>query len=74
MADQLIIYKSDDGKSNVSLLARDNMVWLNQSQMAELFATSVPNINIHINNVLKDAELSADSVIKDYLITAIFNF
>lgn len=70
MADQLIIYYSDDGKSNVSLLARDNMVWLNQSQMAELFATSVPNINTHINNVLKDAELNADSVIKDYLITA----
>lgn len=70
MSDKLIIYNSEDGNSNVVLMARDGMVWLNQSQMAELFATSVPNINTHINNILKDAELRADSVIKDYLITA----
>ena len=38
--------------------------------MAELFATSVPNINMHISNILKDGELGKDSVIKDYLITA----
>ncbi len=38
--------------------------------MAELFATSVPNISIHIANILKEGELKADSVIKDYLTTA----
>ena len=37
---------------------------------AELFATSVPNINIHTSNILKDKELDSNSVIKDYLITA----
>ena len=73
MADEIIIYNSDDGKSKVSLMSRDGTVWLNQSQMAELFATSVPNINSHINNILNDKELDADSVIKDYLITAADN-
>lgn len=43
---------------------------MNQRQLAELFATSVPNINIHIGNMLQDRKLIADSVIKDYLITA----
>lgn len=38
--------------------------------MAELFATSVPNINIRISNTLKENELNKNSVIKDYLITA----
>lgn len=38
--------------------------------MMELFATSVPNINIHIGNILSDKELNENSVIKDYLITA----
>lgn len=70
MNDEIILYRTEDGKNEVNLLSRDGMVWLNQSQMAELFATSIPNINTHINNVLRDKELSADSVIKDYLMTA----
>lgn len=66
----IIIYRTDDGKSNVALYANDGQVWLSQKQMAELFATSVPNINIHIGNILKENELDANSVIKNYLITA----
>lgn len=70
MPENLILYTSDDGKSTVSLFERDGSVWLNQLQMAELFATSKQNINMHIANILKDKELNADSVIKDYLTTA----
>ena len=70
MPENLILYTSDDGKSTVSLFERDGSVWLNQLQMAELFATSKPNISIHIANVLKDRELDANSVVKDYLTTA----
>jgi len=69
MEDSLIIYNTDDGKSKVSLMTRDGNVWLNQKQLAELFDTSVPNINIHISNILKDKELDEKSVIKYYLIT-----
>lgn len=66
----IIIYNSIDGKASVALYAKDGKIWLNQMQMAELFATSVPNINIHISNILKENELDKNSVIKDYLITA----
>ena len=45
-------------------------VWLTQAQLAELYKTSVPNICLHIGNILGDEELQADSVIKDSLITA----
>ncbi|MCF7818123.1 MAG: hypothetical protein K9M54_09605 [Kiritimatiellales bacterium] len=31
----LIIYKTKDGKASVVLCARDGNVWLNQSQLAE---------------------------------------
>lgn len=54
----------------MSLYARDGDVWMNQNQLAELFTISVPNINTHIANILKEKELLSDSVIKDYLITA----
>ena len=69
MKEDIILYESGDGNIKVSLFARDGSVWLNQSQLAELFATSKPNINIHITNILKDKELDANSVIKDYLTT-----
>lgn len=65
----LIIYNTLDGKVSVTMMARDGNVWMNQKQMAELFATSVPNVNIHISNMLKENELDKNSVIKDYLIT-----
>ena len=51
-------------------MTRDGKVWLNQSQISDLFGTSVPNICYHIANILKEKELDANSVIKDYLITA----
>ena len=70
MEQELILYNSADGKSSVSLLARDGSVWLNQMQLAELFATSVPNISQHINNILKESELDSNSTIKYFLTVA----
>lgn len=66
----LIIYNTEDGKSNVALLVVENEAWLTQNQLAELFDTSVQNISEHIKNILKDKEIDDNSVIKDYLITA----
>lgn len=66
----LIIYHTVDGKASVALFARDGNVWMNQSQLAELFATSLPNISMHISNILKENELLENSVVQDYLTTA----
>lgn len=66
----ILIYHAEDGKSQVNLLVQYETVWLNQSQLAELFDTSVPNIVTHIKNILEDNELDGNSVIKDFLITA----
>jgi hypothetical protein len=66
----MIIYNTPDGKTSVALFAKDGNVWMNQNQIAELFGTSIPNISIHISNILNDKELENVSVIKDYLTTA----
>lgn len=66
----LVIYQTQDGRTSVSLYARDGSVWMNQGQLAELFDTSIPNISMHISNILKESELEANSVIQDYLTTA----
>ena len=65
----IIIYNTPDGRASVSLYGKDGKVWANQSQLAELFATSKPNISMHISNILKEQELDKDSVVKDYLTT-----
>lgn len=66
----VIIYTSKDGKSNVALMTREGKVWLTQKQMAQLFATSAQNIGQHISKVLADKELDANSVIKQFFTTA----
>jgi hypothetical protein len=48
----------------------DGSVWLNQTQIAELFATSKQNFGQHVSSILKDSELDADSVVKNYFTTA----
>ena len=66
----IIIYRTADGKASVALYARDGKIWLNQQQMAELFATSKPNISMHMANILKEKELTEVSAVKNFLTTA----
>ncbi len=66
----IIIYKTGDGKASVALYAKDGNVWLTQKQLAELFVTTRPNITMHISNILKEKELNQNSVCKDFLLTA----
>ena len=66
----MIIYNTQDGRASVVLYARDGSVWMNQNQLAELFDTSKQSISYHIVSILKDNELDANSVVKNYLTTA----
>ncbi|MFA6788901.1 MAG: RhuM family protein, partial [Arcobacteraceae bacterium] len=66
----IIIYNTIDGKTSVSLLAKNGTVWMNQMQIAELFASSKQNISLHIQNILEENELDQNSVVKEYLTTA----
>ena len=66
----IIIYNTSDGKASVTLYAKDGMVWMNQNQIAELFDTSKQNIGQHIASILKENELDANSVVKNYFTTA----
>lgn len=67
---QIIIYQTDDGKTRVEVRFEHQNVWLTQKLMAELFETTVANINIHLKNIFQTGELQQNSVIKDFLITA----
>ncbi|MCL2489819.1 MAG: virulence RhuM family protein [Propionibacteriaceae bacterium] len=58
------------GQSGVEVVYADENVWLTQKMMAALYDVSVPNISMHLKKVFADNELSAGSVVKDFLTTA----
>ena len=67
---QIIIYQTEDGKTRVEVRFEHENVWLTQKLTAELFGTTKQNISLHLQNILKDKELSQDSVVKYFLTTA----
>ena len=57
----IIIYKTDDGQTQIDVRMENETVWLTQAQMAELFETDRTSIVRHINNIYKVDELDRES-------------
>jgi hypothetical protein len=66
----LILYTTEDGNSQIQLRADLGTVWLTQLEMAELFQTSKQNIAKHLKAIFAEQELSPDSVVNQRLTTA----
>jgi hypothetical protein len=63
------IVKYEAGElEDFSVLLDGETVWLSQAQMAELFQTTVPNVNLHLKNIFEEDELEEKATIKDFLI------
>jgi hypothetical protein len=67
---ELILYKTQDGLSEIQLRAIDGTVWLTQAEISELFQTTKQNVSLHTKNLFEEGELLEASVVKDYLTTA----
>jgi hypothetical protein len=65
---EILIYQTPGGATKIDVRLEDETIWLTQKQLAELFQTTVPNINMHIKNILEVGELEEYSTIKDFLI------
>ena len=65
---QIIIYQTESGETKLDVRFQDETVWLTQKMMAELFQTTIPNINIHLKNIFEENELEEKATIKDFLI------
>ena len=61
MNNQIQIYTSADGKISLRVSLDNETVWLNQTQMAELFDTSTDNISLHLKNIYAEHELDENS-------------
>ena len=65
---KIILYSTENGKTEIEVSLDGETVWLSQKQMADLFQTTVANINQHVGNVLKEGELQELPTIKKSLI------
>ncbi|QUB63323.1 virulence protein RhuM/Fic/DOC family protein [Prevotella melaninogenica] len=59
--DKIIIYQSEDGKTQLDVKLEKETVWLTQKQIAELFGTKRPAITKHLKNIYASEELTEDS-------------
>lgn len=60
------IYKSPNGNTEISVRLEEETVWLSQQQMAELFETSRTNVVEHIKHIYKDGELEENSTCRKF--------
>jgi len=67
---EIVLFETEDQTVTLSVPVDQETVWLSQSQMTELFATTKQNVSLHINNCFKEGELDRNSVVKDFLTTA----
>ncbi|WNV04941.1 virulence RhuM family protein [Candidatus Methylospira mobilis] len=66
----LIIYTTEDGRTQIKLRAKDQTVWLTQREMAQLFDVTTDNVGLHLKNIFTDGELEEKSVTEESSVTA----
>ena len=64
---ELILYTTEDGRSQIKLRADQQTVWLTQLDMAELFDATKQNISLHLKNIFQDGELDPSATVKESL-------
>lgn len=65
MSNDVILYNTEDGLTNIELHLTDGTVWLSELEIAELFQTTRQNINKHIRAIYSDGELD-EKVVSNY--------
>jgi len=58
---QIIIYQSADGRTKIDVRMEGETLWLTQAQIAQLFGRERSVITKHIQNILDDGEILAES-------------
>ena len=65
---EFLLYQTEDGKTRIECRFAGESIWLTQRLMAELFQTSVPNVNQHLKAAYDEGELDPQATVKKYLI------
>jgi hypothetical protein len=64
---EIIIYQTEEGRSQIQVRLENETVWLTQNLIAELYRTTKQNISLHIQNIYEEGELLPEATVKEYL-------
>ena len=64
---EVVLYTTEDGRSQIKLQTQEQTVWLTQLEMAELFDATKQNISLHLKNFFEDGELDPAATVKESL-------
>ena len=67
LENNIVLYQDENGITNVNVRFSDEDLWLTQSHIADIYATTQQNISLHIDSIYRDNELSSDRTCKYYL-------
>jgi hypothetical protein len=62
---ELILYTTEDGRSQIKLRAKEQTVWLSQREMGQLFDVSTDNVGLHLKNLYEDGELNREATTEE---------
>ena len=62
---QIVIYQTEDGQTQIDVRLENEMIWLTRQQLADLFGRDYKTISKHINNALKE-ELTDEVVVAKF--------
>lgn len=63
----IVLYVTEDGRTQVECRFEDETIWLTQALMAELFQTTPQNITMHLKAIFAEGELAEAATCKDFL-------
>ena len=59
---ELVKFVDEELELEVNVSPKEETIWLTQEQIVLLFNSTKQNINLHINNILKEEELTLSTV------------
>ena len=64
--EQILIYKTETGQTQIDVRIEEETVWLTQAQMIALFESSKANISEHIKHIFSSGELDDNSTVRKF--------
>jgi hypothetical protein len=69
-AAEYLTFVAANGEGGIDAVYADENVWLTQKMMGILYNVETHTVNYHLKKIFSDSELSENSVIRNFRITA----